>query len=83
MLLREYILKTAPLPPGNVRDVYFNNDFTGRTIIYGYPNSDSGYYVRQELDKELNLTTTYTSEIILDIGSLQDVFAPPDLSAEA
>lgn len=79
MLLREYILKTAPLPPGNVRDVYFNNDFTGRTIIYGYPNSNSGYYVCQELDENWELTTTYTSEIILDIGSLQDVFAPPDL----
>lgn len=79
MLLRECILKTAPLPPGNVWDVSFNNDFTGRTIIYGYPNSNSGYYVCQELDENWELTTTYTSEIILDIGSLQDVFAPPDL----
>ena len=83
MLLRERILKTAPLPPGNVRDVSFNNDFTVRTIIYGYPNSDSGYYVRQALDKNLNLTTTYTSKIILDIGSLQDVLAPPGLNDEA
>ena len=83
MLLRECILKTAPLPSGNMRGVYFNGDFTDRTIIYGYPNSDSGYYVCQELDKELNLTTTYTSEIILDISSLQNVFAPPDLSDEA
>ena len=83
MLLRERILKTAPLPSGNVRGVYFNGDFTGRTIIYGYPNSDSGYYVCQELDRNLELTTTYTSEIILDIGSLQAVFAPPDLNDEA
>lgn len=83
MLLREYILKTAPLPPGNVRDVYFNNDFTGRTIVYGYPNSDSGCYVCQELDGNLALTTTYTLKIILDISSLQNVFAPPDLSDEA
>lgn len=83
MLLRERILKTAPLPPGNVRDVSFNNDFTVRTIIYGYPNSNSGYYMYQELDRNWELTTTYTSEIILDIGSLQDVFAPPDLNDEA
>ena len=83
MLLRECILKTAPLPPGNVWDVSFNNDFTGRTIIYGYPNSNSGYYVCQELDENWELTTTYTSEIILDIGSLQDVFAPPALNDEA
>ncbi len=82
-LLRESILKTAPLPPGNVRGVYPNGDFTGRTIVYGYPNSDSGYYVCQELDGNWELTTTYTSETILDIGSLQAVFAPPDLSGEA
>ena len=72
MLLRECILKTAPLPPGNVRGIYPNGDFTGRTIVYGYPNSDSGYYVRQELDENLDLTTTYTSKVILDISSLQD-----------
>lgn len=83
MLLRECILKTAPLPSGNVRDVYFNNDFTGRTIVYGYPNSDSGHYVCQELDRNLELTTTYTSEIVLDIGSLQDASAPPGLNDEA
>ena len=83
MLLRECILKTAPLPPGNVRDVSFNNDFTVRTIVYGYPNSNSGYYMYQELDRNWELTTTYTSEIILDIGSLQDVFAPPALNDEA
>lgn len=83
MLLRERILKTAPLPPGSVRGVYPNGDFTGRTIVYGYPNSDSGYYVRQALDKNLNLTTTYTSKVILDIGSLQDVLAPPGLNDEA
>ena len=82
MLLREYILKTAPLPPGSVRGVYPKGDFTGRTIVYGYPNSDSGYYVCQELDKNLNLTTTYTSKVILDISSLQDVFAPSDLNDE-
>ena len=82
MLLRECILKTAPLPPGNVRGIYPNGDFTGRTIVYGYPNSDSGYYVCQELDKNLDLTTTYTSKVTLDIGSLQDVFAPPDLNDE-
>ena len=37
----------------------------------------------QELDRNWELTTTYTSEIILDIGSLQDVFAPPALNEEA
>ena len=37
----------------------------------------------QELDRNWELTTTYTSEIILDIGSLQDVFAPPALNDEA
>ena len=78
MLLRESILKTAPL-----RDVSFNNDFTVRTIVYGYPNSNSGYYMYQELDRNWELTTIYTSEIILDIGSLQDVFAPPALNDEA
>lgn len=83
MLLRESILKTAPLSPGNVRDVSFNNDFTVRTIVYGYPNSNSGYYMYQELDRNWELTTIYTSEIILDIGSLQDVFAPPALNDEA
>ena len=83
VLLRECILKTAPLPPGSVRGVYPNGDFTGRTIVYGYPNSDSGYYVRQELDKNSDLTTTYTSKVILDIGSLQDVFDQPDLNDEA
>ena len=82
MLLRECILKTASLPSGNVRGVYLNGDFTARAIVYGYPNSNSGYYVCQELDRNLELTTTYTSEIILDIGSLQDVFASPDLSKE-
>ena len=83
MLLRENILKTAPLPPGNVRGVYLNGDLTARTVVYGYPNSDSGYYVCQELDKNLDLTTTYTSKVILDIGSLQDVLAQSDLSDEA
>ena len=83
MLLRERILKTAPLPPGNVRGVYLNGDFTGRTIVYGYPNSDSGYYVCQELDKNLDLTTIYTSKIILDIDSLQDALTQPGLSNEA
>ncbi len=66
-----------------MRDVSFNNDFTVRTIVYGYPNSNSGYYMYQELDRNWELTTTYTSEIILDIGSLQDVFAPPALNDEA
>lgn len=83
VLLRECILKTAPLPPGSVWGVYLNGDLTARTIVYGYPNSDSGYYVRQELDKNSDLTTTYTSKVILDIGSLQDVFDQPDLNDEA
>lgn len=83
MLLREYVLKTAPLPHGHVRGVYLNGDLTARTIVYGDPNSDSGYYVRQELDENLDLATTYTSKVTLDIGSLQDVLAPPGLNDEA
>lgn len=47
------------------------------------PTATADTTMYQELDRNWELTTTYTSEIILDIGSLQDVFAPPALNDEA
>lgn len=70
-LLKTLILKTAPLPPGNLLNVYIDTDYNARAIIFGYPNMDDVYFIIQVVDKEYNITTTYSSEVFSSIEELQ------------
>lgn len=61
--LRGAIIATQPLPAGNVREVYEDENHLGRIIIFGFPNDEDIYYCVQEFTGNYNLETVHTSEV--------------------
>lgn len=61
--LRGAIIATQPLPAGNVREVYEDENHLGRIVICGFPNDDDIYYCVQEFTGNYNLETVHTSEV--------------------
>ena len=58
------IIAFQPLPSGNPIRVYTDENYTGRIIVFGYPNEEGVYYCVQEFfEGEFRLDTVYTSEI--------------------
>ena len=52
---------TQILPSACVKAVYTDPEFNGRLVVCGIPNDGSLYYVVQEFDDDIHLTTTETS----------------------
>jgi len=61
--LRGAIIATQPLPAGNVREVYTDENYFGRIAVCGFPNSEEVYYCVQEFTGRYSLETVQTSEI--------------------
>lgn len=56
-------IATLPLPSGNVRAVYTDENYTGRVIVYGFPNDEGVYYTVQEFVASSELKTVHVSDI--------------------
>lgn len=57
-------IASQPLPSGNPIRIYTDENYTGRIIVFGYPNDEGVYYCVQEFfEGEFRLDTVYTSEI--------------------
>ena len=54
---------SQPLPSGNIKSVYTDENNSGRIVICGFPNEPDIYYCLQEFAPDFQLRTTFTSEI--------------------
>lgn len=61
--IQRRIIETQPLLPGFVIAVYTNEDYTGRVILFGYPNDNAVYYSVQQFACDYTLFRAYTSEV--------------------
>ena len=72
--IRRRIIETRPLLPGNVIKVFADENYTGRLILYGYPNQNSFYYTVQEFASDYSFFKSYESETYDSIEHLQTGF---------
>lgn len=61
--LRRTIVETRPLPPGYIKNVYTNGDWSARKIVFGNPDETGVYYSLQVVDAGYDLLTVYKSPI--------------------
>ena len=61
--LRGAMIASQPLPSNNIKNVYTDENHTGRIIVCGFPNDESVYYCVQEFAGNFELETVHTSEI--------------------
>lgn len=61
--LKGAYVASQPLPSGNAKYIYTDENHSGRIIMYGFPNSESVYYSVQEFVGNFQLKTVHTSEI--------------------
>ncbi len=78
--IRRSIIETKPLVFGCILKVYTDYDYTGRIVVFGYPNDETVYYIMQEFASDYSLFKSYESEIyenmdelLVDIGELIDI----------
>lgn len=58
------IIAFQPLPSGNPIHIYTDENYTGRIVVYNFPNNEGIYYCVQEfLGNKLQLDIVYISEI--------------------
>lgn len=72
--IRRRMIETRPLLPGNVSKVFADENYTGRIILYGYPNQSSVYYTVQQFTSDYTFFKSYESEIFDSFEQLQDGF---------
>lgn len=70
--LKSAYIASQPLPSGNAKRIYTDENHVGRIIVYGFPNDESVYCCVQEFIGNFELKTTRISEI----------YASEDLLAE-
>ena len=68
--IRRVIIETESLLPGNVLNVFADENYTGRITLFGYPNSNNIYYTVEEFASDYNLSKAYDSEIYEDIEQI-------------
>lgn len=61
--IRRRNIETQPLLPGFVIAVYTDENYTGRIILFGYPNDSAVYYSVQEFTSDYTLFRAYTSGV--------------------
>lgn len=61
--LKGAYIASQPLPSGNVKRIYTDENRTGRIVVCGYPNDESVYYCVQEFVGNYLLKTVHTSEV--------------------
>ena len=72
--IRRKIIETRPLLPGNAIKVFADENYTGRLILYGYPNQSSVDYKVQKFTSDYTLVKSYESEMFDNVEQLQDGF---------
>ena len=72
--IQRRIIETQPLLPGNVIKVFADENYTGRIILYGYPNQSSVYYTVQKFASDYTFFKSYESEIFENVEQLADGF---------
>lgn len=65
--IRRTVIETKPIFPTNVLQVFTDDDYTLRVILYGCPNGEGVYYAVQSFGPEYTLTNSYKSETYEDI----------------
>ena len=70
--LKSAYIASQPLPSGNAKRIYTDENHVGRIIVYGFPNDESVYCCVQEFIGNFELKITRISEI----------YASEDLLAE-
>lgn len=68
--LRGAVIASQPLPSNNIKNIYTDENYTGRIIVCGFPNDASVYYCVQEFTGNFALETVHTSEIYNDKDAL-------------
>ena len=61
--IQRRIIETQPLLPGFVIAVYTDENYMGRTTLFGYPNDSAVYYSVQEFASDYTLFRAYTSDV--------------------
>lgn len=68
--LRGAIIATQPLPTSCPVAVYTDENYTGRIVICGFPNSESVFYCVQQIFENSQLETVYTSGVFETVAEL-------------
>jgi len=61
--LKGAMIASCPLPAGNVKQVYTDENRTGRIILFDFPNDEGVYYCVQEFMGSGGLETVFTSKV--------------------
>lgn len=71
--LHQRILRTAPLRPGNVRQVFLDDELHGscRVTVYGIPNSKEVYFTVEALGADRQLQCVHESPLYPDYEALE------------
>lgn len=71
--LHQRILRTAPLRPGNVRQVFLDDELHGscRVTVYGIPNSGEVYFTVEAMDADRKLQCVHESPLYPDYETLE------------
>ena len=70
--VRGALIATTPLPGNTPIAVYTDENYSGRIVVCGYPNSESVYYCVQPFTGSFTLETEETSEIYDSVDDLPD-----------
>ena len=70
--LRQIILKTAPVQPGNTIKLLIDDDVYAsiRLTIYGYPNADDVYFTVEQVNQSYEIECIHTSKVYANINEL-------------
>lgn len=61
--LKGAYIASHPLPPGNVKRIYTDENNTGRVVVCGFPNDGSVYCCIQETVGNLQFETVHTTKV--------------------
>lgn len=66
------VLRTAPLPPGNVLKIYIDADTWPpvRITVCGFPNSDEVYFIAEQIHEDDQLETVQQSQLYRSLDSI-------------
>ena len=70
--LRQIILKTAPVQPGNAIKLLIDDDVYAsiRLTIYGYSNADDVYFTVEQVNQSYEIECIHTSKVYANINEL-------------
>lgn len=70
--LKGAVILSQTFPSNTIRNIYIDENYTGRVAVCGFPNDQSVYYCVQEFNEALRLETVYTSEVYANADGLPE-----------